>query len=261
MAGPWKTLRIQGMSVQIWHSPAEMGLAAATEAAGIIRSSVVERGRSRILMATATSQCELVDSLCRVSGIDWESVDVFHLDEYVGIQASHPASFRCWLKEHVEDIVHPARVHYLCGDAVNLREECLRYERLLGEDDIDLALVGIGENGHIAFNDPHVADFEDPLRVKRVRLDERCRMQQVREGHFPSLDSVPSEALTVTCPTVMVARRLIGFVPGRHKAEAVRNAAEGELSERCPASLLFTHPVATLYLDSESASMLTSYSD
>jgi glucosamine-6-phosphate deaminase len=183
--------------------------------------------------------------------IKWSAVEAFHLDEYVGLPVDHPASFRLWVKTRFADLVHPGLMHYLSAD------ELERYSKLLAEAPLDLCFVGIGENGHIGFNDPHVADFHDPALVKRVTLDETCRRQQVGEGHFPNLSAVPLKAVTFTCPAVVSARALVCSVPDLRKAEAVRNAIEGELSTTCPASLLRTHPNAFLYLDSESASLLS----
>ena len=190
--------------------------------------------------------------------MDWTRVELFHMDEYIGLGLTHPASFRRWLKERLADRVHPGAVHFLNGDAPGVEAECRRYAGLLREAPVDICFLGFGENGHIAFNDPHAADFHDPLWVKRVAMDRRCRLQQVGEGHFPSLDAVPAEALTLTCPALMAAEYLICSVPDRRKAEAVRQALEGPISARCPASLVRTHPGAVLYLEPESGS-LTAY--
>ena len=154
------------------------------------------------------------------------------------------------IRERLADRVHPGFVGYLDGDAPNTEQECARYARLLASAPIDLCMVGFGENGHIAFNDPAVADFRDPLFVKRVCLDERCRMQQVGEGHFPNLESVPAEALTITCPAIMRSRHLVCCVPDRRKAESVLLALEGPVSEDCPASIVRTHPQAHIFLRS-----------
>lgn len=178
------------------------------------------------------------------------------MDEYVGISASHSASFRRWVKTHLADKVSPYQVHYLNGDSQDLEEECGRYESALRSNPIDVCFLGFGENGHIAFNDPHTADFNDPLVVKRATLDKKCRLQQVREGHFPDLDAVPKEALTITCPFLMSAKYLICCVPELRKGEAVRDALEGLLSPSCPASLVRKHPQAFVFLDSDSASLL-----
>jgi glucosamine-6-phosphate deaminase len=244
-------------NIRIFAGRAELGQAAAADAAAILRSAMASRGRARIVVGTGPSQDDTIAALARSPEIDWRSVEVFHMDEYVGMSAAHPASFRRWLREHLEDLVHPARVHYLQGDAGDLEAECRRYGELLRSAPIDISFLGFGENGHIAFNDPGTADFHDPAAVKRVELDERCRRQQVGEGHFPDLASVPAEALTVTCPVLAGAAHLICSVPERRKAEAVRNALEGPVSEACPASLVTTHPQCAIYLDRESASLLS----
>jgi glucosamine-6-phosphate deaminase len=179
------------------------------------------------------------------------------MDEYIGMSSSHPASFAHWLKSYVADVVHPGKVHYLLGDSPNPKDHFQQYGALLTSGVIDLCFLGFGENGHIAFNDPHVANFKDPLIIKQVVLDQKCRAQQVGEGHFPNVEAVPEEAITLTCPTLMSARNLICCVPEKRKAEALRDALEGPLSEACPASLVVTHPRAQIYLDPESASLLS----
>lgn len=253
---PVRTLTVKGVPVRVYASVAEMGRAAAAEAAGVLREAVARRGGARLVVGTGTSQLELVGALVRDGTVDWARIDVLHMDEYVGMPATHPASFRRWLKTHLADRVGPRRVHFMEGDAADPERECRRYADLLRAEPVDLCFVGFGENGHIAFNDPHVADFKDPLWVKRVTLDDRSRRQQVGEGNFPTLDAAPRVAMTITCPALMSAERLICFVPERRKAEAVRNALEGPLSPACPASLVFTHPRASVYLDTESASGL-----
>jgi glucosamine-6-phosphate deaminase len=192
-----------------------------------------------------------------VPNVDWKSVEVFHMDEYAGMPDTHPASFRLWIRNRVEDKVHPGKVHYIQGDAPDPDAELDRYAKLMLAEPIDLAFVGFGENGHIAFNDPHVADFKDPLTLKRVSLDDACRRQQAGEGHFPTFDDVPKEAFTVTCPGLFRAEAWVCVVPEARKAEAVRNALEGPISEACPSSIVRTHPNATVYLDAESAALLS----
>ncbi len=163
---------------------AALGEAAAREAAEIIRATMERNRRARIIVATGNSQLALIGALVRRKDVDWKSVEVFHMDEYIGISPDHPSSFRYWIRTRVEEVVHPARVNYLDGDAGDIDGEMARYAGLLSAGPIDLAFVGFGENGHIAFNDPPVADFEDPAIVKRVALDEACRKQQAGEGHF-----------------------------------------------------------------------------
>ncbi len=253
---PIQAFQVEMARVEIYESKAVQGIAAAAKAATILRDAIGAQGCARIIVATGNSQLEVIKSLAATKDVDWRSVEVFHMDEYVGLSEQHPASFRLWVRTRFVEQIHPRAAHYIVGDAPDSASECRRYGRLLNEAPIDLCLLGIGENGHVAFNDPHVADFGDPETIKLVELDERCRLQQVGEGHFESLAHVPRCALTLTCPALMHSRHLICCVPEKRKAEAVRNALEDPLSPACPASLLRTHPQATMYLDTESASLL-----
>ena len=210
-----------------------------------------------MIVATGTSQEDMIRALIKIPGIDWAAIEIFHMDEYVGMPVTHPADFRRWLNTHLVDFVHPGQVQYLAGDAPDVDQECQRYGDLLRSAPIDLCLFGFGENGHIAFNDPHVADFDDPLAVKQVEIDERSRRQQWGEGQFPTLEAVPRKAITVTCPVLLSAEYMVGCIPERRKAEAVRNALEGPITTRCPASRVRTHPHAALFFDIESASLLS----
>lgn len=252
-----KTLHAGKAQVEIYSSRAAQGEAAAARGAELVRDAIGRDGHARIIVATGNSQKDMIAALVRSPGIDWNRVEVFHMDEYVGMSADHPASFRRWVRENLITRVHPGRAHLLEGDATDVAAECRRYERLLLDAPIVLCFLGIGENGHIAFNDPHIADFKDPETVKRVALDERCRRQQVGEGHFATLDDVPREALTLTCPALMRSENLICCVPEARKVEAVRRSLEGEITPDCPGSLLRTHPHATIYLDRDSAAQLS----
>lgn len=242
--------------VEIYGSSAAAGNAAAQKAAEVIRSAISKRGRARVIGATGNSQIPLVEALVKQT-IDWSSVELFHMDEYAGMKPDHPSSFQYWIKTRIEEKVHPWRTHYLHGDAVDLDAEMRSYADLLNAAPIDVAFVGFGENGHIAFNDPPVADFQDPKTVKLIALDDACRRQQAGEGHFRDVASVPREALTVTCTGLFRAEAWICNVPDRRKAEAVKNALEGPISESCPASLVQRHPNSFVFLDSESASLLS----
>jgi glucosamine-6-phosphate deaminase len=179
------------------------------------------------------------------------------MDEYLGITDAHPASFRRFMRERVEQRVHPGVFHYLQGEALEPIKECERYARLLKTGPIDLCCLGIGENGHVAFNDPPVADFDDPLTVKLVKLDEACRRQQVGEGAFPNFDAVPQYAFSLTIPALCAARKMLCVVPERRKARAVKAAVEGSITTACPSSILRRQAHATLFLDSDSASELS----
>lgn len=246
-------------SVQVYADTTALGEAAAKEAARIINLRIARRGGARIVVATGNSQLDLIGALVRRNDINWKAVEVFHMDEYIGISQNHPSSFRYWIRTRLEENVHPGRVHYIAGDAADVDAEIARYGALLTADAIDLAFVGFGENGHIAFNDPPVADFNDPAIVKRVTLDDACRRQQAGEGHFETVESVPAEAITVTCPGLFRAAAWICSVPEARKADAVRNALEGPISTSCPASLVRRHPQASVYLDTGSAGMLASF--
>jgi glucosamine-6-phosphate deaminase len=232
-----------------------MGKAAADEAAQVLREAIERRGQARIVVASAPSQDELIAGLAAAPGIDWSQVTIFHMDEYVGLPASHTASFRRYQQQHLLSQVRPAAFHGIRGEAPDLPAECARYAALLAAAPIDLVCLGIGENGHIAFNDPAVADFDDPQAVKVVELDAACRQQQVNDGCFASLDAVPRQAITLTCPTLLSGRVLVCVVPGSRKAVAVGNTLRAPIGTACPATILRRHPSATLYLDRESASL------
>lgn len=245
--------------IKVFTSKEAVGAAAAEAAAASLQRALQVRQKARLIVATGNSQLETVKSLAQFPNIDWSRIEVFHMDEYAGIPSVHPASFRRWIKEKLADVVHPGQVHYIEGDAVDPQEECARYGGLLSGAPIDVCLLGIGENGHLAFNDPHTADFNDPMVMKFVTLDDMSRRQQVGEGHFPRLADVPTRALTLTIPTLMKSEHIVCSVPERRKAEAVRNALQGPITPRCPASLLRTHPRAGIYLDVDSASRLDGF--
>jgi len=209
-----------------------------------------------VILASATSQVQFLDALARQTKVDWSRVGLFHMDEYLGICAEHPASFRRFMRERVQLRLRPRAFHYLAGDALEPLAECDRYAALLRAQPIDLCCLGIGENGHVAFNDPPVADFEDSRLVKLVRLDEACRQQQVGEGCFPSLESVPRYAFTLTVPALCAARKMVCVVPEFRKAEAVRRTLLDPISTACPASILRRQSDCTLFLDAESAAAL-----
>lgn len=242
--------------VHVYDSVPALGRAAAEQATEVINAAISKHARARVILATGNSQLALVEALVRAD-IDWNRVEIFHMDEYIGLSDEHPASFRRWIKTRVADVAHPAKVNYLGGDARDIDREMERFSALLNQEPIDLAFVGMGENAHIAFNDPPVANFRDPFTVKRVKLDDRCRAQQAGEGHFKDLESVPPEALTITCPGLFRAAAWVCSVPDLRKAEAVRCALEGPVSQECPASLVQRHPNAHVYLDRASASLLS----
>jgi glucosamine-6-phosphate deaminase len=242
--------------VEIYASSAAAGSAAAKKAAELIRVAIGNRGRARIIGATGNSQIPLIEALL-TEPVQWNAVELFHMDEYVGLSSDHPSSFRYWIRTRIEEKVHPLQTHYLHGDAPDLEAEIQRYSGLLNSAPIDLAFVGFGENGHIAFNDPPVADFSDPRTVKKITLDDACRRQQAGEGHFKDVASVPPNAVTITCTGLFRADAWVCNVPDLRKAEAVKNALEGPVSEKCPASLVQRHPNSYVFLDSASASALS----
>lgn len=243
--------------VLVFDSVADSAVAAASHAAELITKAVQEKGSARIIAATGNSQKAFIDCLVLEKDVPWNRVTLFHMDEYVGIDAAHPASFRLWIRTRFEQRVHPKEAHYIQGDAPDVNAEADRYAKLLLSDEIDLAFVGIGENGHIAFNDPPVADFTDPKTVKCVALDEACKRQQAGEGHFESVEAVPNNAITITCPGLFRAKAWITVVPDRRKAEALEAALEGPVTTKCPGSIIRIHPNATVYLDRFSSSLLS----
>jgi glucosamine-6-phosphate deaminase len=253
--GPLRNFSAGSTEVEIYDSSIAAGLAAAEQSARLIAAAISEHGRARVIGATGNSQIPLVEALVK-QDINWKAVELFHMDEYAGMRPDHPSSFRYWIRTRLEETVHPGKVHYLQGDAPDLNAEMERYSKLLLAAPIDLAFVGFGENGHIAFNDPPVADFDDPATVKMISLDEACRRQQAGEGHFKDVASVPQNAVTITCPGLFRANAWVCNVPEARKAEAVQNALEGPISEACPASLVRRHPNSFVFLDTGSASRL-----
>ncbi len=243
------------MEVRIFESRSELGLAAAERAAAVIAEAIAREGRARVIAATGASQFEFLAALTSTRGIAWPSVEMFHLDEYVGLSDTHPASFRLYLRERIVERVSPGAFHFLAGDAPDLQAECRRVGTLLQQTPIDVAFVGIGENGHLAFNDPP-ADFETEEPYLVVELDAACRRQQLGEGWFPSLDDVPRRAISMSIRQVLKARVILCVVPEARKARAVRDCLEGPVNPIHPASILQTHPHATVYLDRESAALL-----
>jgi glucosamine-6-phosphate deaminase len=228
---------------------AAIGAAAADHVVDRMREGLETQGRVRVIFAAAASQLEFLDHLARADGIDWARVEAFHLDEYVGLPLGDPRSFGEWLERQIFSRVQPGRVELMNGAAPDPLAEADRYGGLLADGVLDLALLGIGENGHLAFNDPHVADFDDPLVVKPVQIDDMSRQQQVRDGAFTELDAVPRLALTVTMSTILASRALSVVVPGAQKAAAVAQTLDGPIQSACPASGLRRHPDAVLFVD------------
>jgi glucosamine-6-phosphate deaminase len=256
-----ETMRVDGLTIVRHTDRAALGEAAGCEAAGIIRERLAEQPLVRVVFAAAPSQNETLATLAAAEGIDWSRVIAFHMDEYVGLAADAPQRFARYLRDHLFDRVRPGRVHLIGVDAplVTLDDaeaECRRYAAILGEAPIDLVCLGIGENGHVAFNDPPVADFDDPLAVKPVELDLACRQQQVNDGCFAKLSDVPTHAVTLTIPTLMSATRLVCGVPGGTKRAAVAGVLAGPVATACPATILRRHGGCTLHVDAESCPQL-----
>jgi glucosamine-6-phosphate deaminase len=240
--------------LKVFADKIQLGKTAAEQAANAIKKSIAKRGQARIIAATGMSQFEFLKALIATPGIDWQKVEMFHLDEYVGLPITHPASFRKYL---LERFIEPSGIanHHLLNGEGDPQEVCRTVGALIAAALIDIAFVGIGENGHLAFNDPP-ADFETEEPYLVVTLDEACRRQQVGEGWFAGLDDVPKQAISMSVKQILKAREIICIVPDARKAEAVRNCFENEVSPDYPASILRTHNNTTVYLDPESSSLL-----
>jgi glucosamine-6-phosphate deaminase len=251
------------LAVEIHADRAAMGRAAALAAASYLHDVIAANGEARVIFACAPSQDEFLSSLVDVSksghtAVDWSRVTAFHMDDYVGLKATHPQSFRHYLQTHLLSHVKVGRFHPLPAEEPDADTVCARYTEVLSKKPIDLICLGIGENGHIAFNDPPVADFEDPHLVKVVELDDACRTQQVNDGCFPTFADVPRHAFTLTVAVFRRARRLSIHVPGPRKADAVKATIENAVSTACPATILRLHPDATLFVDTAAAKLLRS---
>ena len=241
-----------GLSVVISENRAEMGARAGAHAAQAIQAVIERNGAARIILASAPSQNETLNVLL-ASAVDWGRVTIFHMDEYLGLAADHPQTFRAYQRANVLSKIAPSAFHGIAGESADALAECARYTALLQEAPIDVCCLGIGENGHLAFNDPPVANFADSALVKVVELDTECRQQQVNDGCFPTFSAVPTHAITLTIPALMSARELICSVPGPRKAAAVRATILDKITTACPATILRLHKAAALYLDPDSA--------
>jgi glucosamine-6-phosphate deaminase len=244
------------METLVLESKPELAAAAAARAAIALKSAIAEKGEARAIAATGASQFEFLDALCATPGIDWSRVVFFHLDEYVGLPDTHPASFRRYLRDRIVARVHPGTFHFVAGDAGDVAAECRRVGALLAEQPIDVAFVGIGENGHLAFNDPP-ADFETEEPYLVLSLDEACRRQQLGEGWFERLEDVPARAISMSIRQILKSRKILAVVPDLRKAPAVRDCLERPGPPARPASTLRQHPRTTLFLDRDSASLLS----
>jgi glucosamine-6-phosphate deaminase len=245
------------LQVFVLESASELAALAASHAAQAIGAAVHEQAVAYVMFASGNSQLGFLDALSSRGDVEWDRVVGFHMDEYTGMGAEHPASFARYMRERIVDQMQPADFHFIDGRAADPHREAARYAALLHDHPLDLCCLGIGENGHLAFNDPPGADFDDPLDVKVVELDDACRRQQVGEGHFATVTEVPTHAITVTIPALLRARRVLAIVPEARKADAVRRALEEPIGPACPASILRRSAHAALLLDHESSNALS----
>lgn len=240
------------LEVKIIETRDEMGKVAAADISAAIKKLLCEKEEINIIFAAAPSQNDMLYHLCKEEGIEWERINAFHMDEYIGLPKTAPQCFSNFLKKYIFDL-KPFKSVNLIDSSSSIEEECKRYGDLLEKYPVDIVLMGIGENGHIAFNDPHVADFNDDKIIKAVELDEVCRMQQVNDGCFEKLSDVPTHALTLTVPTLMAAEYNFCVVPAPTKAWAVKRTIEGEINEECPATILRKKDNAIMYCDKDSS--------
>lgn len=251
-----KKLKSDKLKINVYGSRREMGEAAARDISLAITEALKAKPEINMIFAAAPSQNEVLDALVADKSIEWGRVNAFHMDEYIGLSKDAPQGFGNFLKSHLFGRVGFKSVSYIDPTAPDADKECERYAALLESNPTDIVVMGIGENGHIAFNDPPVADFNDPKAVKAVKLDEVCRNQQVNDGCFASIELVPTHAITLTVPTLTKAPKLFCIVPAVTKADAVRATVKGEIGEACPATALRLHSDATLYLDPDSSSKI-----
>jgi glucosamine-6-phosphate deaminase len=243
------------LEVRVFGGKTEMAAEAATRAGAALREAIARAGHAHVIAATGASQLEFLDGLVKEPGIEWPRTIFFHLDEYIGLPEAHPASFRRYLKEKIVDRVHPGAFHFIDGEAPDPEAECRRVGDLLAQHPIDVAFVGIGENGHLAFNDPP-ADFETRRPYLVVRLDDACRRQQLGEGWFARIEDVPERAISMSISQILKSREIVCVVPDARKAQAVRDCLEGEVTPLHPASVLQRHPRTMVFLDADSAALL-----
>jgi glucosamine-6-phosphate deaminase len=250
------TLLEFGQAKVIVHPDVKAMARSVADHTAVMRAAVAARGVAHVMFATGNSQLAFIDMLVEhTEDVPWADAVIFHMDEYVGVGPDHPAGFQRWIRERIVQRISPRAAYYVEGLG-DPEAECARYSRLLSEHPLDLCCLGIGENGHLAFNDPPVADFHDPLDVKVVQLDRACRQQQVNEGHFPDMTAVPTHAITVTIPALLRASEVFAIVPEARKAEPVLVALTGPISTSCPASALRTISHASIHLEPASARLL-----
>lgn len=242
--------------VKVCENKNSMGKAVAKEVAEKLKELIHKKTEVTMVFAAAPSQNEFIDELVKIEEIDWTKVVAFHLDEYIGLEENAPQKFMRYLKDHFFDKVKCRQVYFIDQVAENTEKKLKRYSELLHQYPLDIACIGIGENGHIAFNDPYVADFADLENIKKVDLDEKCRMQQVNDSCFTAINEVPTSAITLTIPTIMSSDYIYCMVPTKNKSQAVYNCLKCTIQPKYPASILRSHQRATLYLDNEATSLL-----
>jgi len=253
---PVQELFIDNLNVSVYANGKALGLAAALSAQACLASAIRERGAAYLILATGNSQLDFLHALRELADIDWPKVTVFHMDEYLGIESSHPASFPLFLHKHFLNFVDVGTFHPVPNQPADIEQACRDYESLLREHPIDLVALGFGENGHLAFNDPPFANFSDPVWVKVVELDDVSRHQQVGEGHFATIDEVPKQAITLTIPALLAPKQILCIVPESRKAAAVNACMNQPVSDKRPGSVLRTVKHAHLYLEPDSAALL-----
>ncbi len=241
------------MKIIVSENKIELGKKAAIKGASLIKETIAQKGSANIIVATGASQFEMLEVLVK-ENIDWSKVTAFHLDEYIGIDETHPASFRKYLKERFVEIVNPKEFIFVNGSD-DADAECIRLEKIITQYPIDVAFVGIGENAHLAFNDPP-ADFETEVAYLVVNLDKACREQQMGEGWFPTLEDVPKQAISMSIKQILKSKHIICSIPDKRKAEAIKSVVESEITPDVPSSILKNHSSTYIYLDSDSASLM-----
>jgi glucosamine-6-phosphate deaminase len=256
MSTPVRTFQVDALQVEVYRHEAHLVESLVRQTRSYLTEVANRQGAIAAILASGGSQIGLLKELTAAEGIDWSRLTLFHLDEYLGISGDHPASFQRYMRELVTDKVALYKFNYLAGDTIEPIAECDRYYRLLAAQPIDLCFLGIGATGHIAFNEPEVADFNDPYPVKLVKLDDKSRQQQVDGGFFDRIEAVPQYALTLTLPTICRANRICCLAMGAKKAQIVNTMLTDEISPACPASILRKYPTATLYLDEAAASLI-----
>jgi len=251
-----KEIKKDQLNIQIHEDRPALGRAAAEQIAAKINALLTQQELVSIIFASAPSQNEFLAELVK-KDIDWSRIVAFHMDEYIGLNPDAPQGFANFLKDRIFSKIQVGQVHYMDGNTGDPQGECNRYAALLAKYPVDIVILGIGENTHLAFNDPHVADFKDPLVVKVVDLDQDCRLQQVNDGAFPLIEDVPTHAITITIPALLEAKYAYAIVPGKFKADAIYHTVNNDISEMFPSTILRKKANAVLYIDEDSAAKLT----